>query len=423
MIRFIALVALATVLALGALLPRFARSAYACSAGPDFNPLAGAEVIVAGRVQGWEKGDEAAMPPALRGGMFVPVRVALHVEKWLKGVTPAEIIVVDYSSLAELSGRTEWAGASGRCGSFDADPTGQYAVMSLGRLADGTYGAHRLSTFYLGDAPAGPGYEWRMALLASYDPAGMLTARFGARALNCPVAADACAFATHVQQWFDRGIYDAFASLLQTQEVECPGPTPIGLGGPYPLCDGSQPGERRYGTPIVRPGSEGGIGSVELFRDLLARRATPMRLATIGCPDAAALGANACGDAFSLVFVAPDCPAQGGCSIQPVTVLPVVRQPSGQYRLASIITSVAGLLPDAALTGGRVSAGRELFVPGAPATATFVPWSPPPVAALPPAGHGLTVDTPASVTTAAILFAGAIAVVLLSVTTRLRRRG
>lgn len=388
MVRVLVLVTVAVALAGSLLTPRFARPTYACSVGPDYNPVADSDVIVAGRVLGWERGSSAAAPSPPAGSPFVPIRVMLRVEQRFKGSTPAEIVVIDHASLHELPGQSGWAGGAGACGSFDADPTGMYAVMGLTRNADGTYQAGRPRTFYLGDAPPAPGYEWRIARIASYDPVAVQAARFGVQSPDCPVSADACAFGLHVQRWLELREYDAIVSLLSVEEVVCPGPAPMGLGGPYPLCDGSAPGERRYGTPITRPQSEGGVGGVDFFRETLTRRDGTMRLVSVGCPDTEADGGRACGDRFSLIFAAPDCPARGGCTARPVTAFLVDRQVSGQFRLATIIFAAEAAVPRAALAGGRVDANLGFFVTGPATFATFFPWNPPTVRTLPASGTG-----------------------------------
>ena len=130
-----------------ALLPP--RPALACSAGPDYNPVAESEAIVVGRLTGWEEGDTDPPPPP-DGSLFVSIRVTMTVERRLKGRAPAVITIVDQASLFRIpaeAGRPEqtfWAGGAGACGSFDEDPSGKYAVMGLWRNPDGTYRPNRI---------------------------------------------------------------------------------------------------------------------------------------------------------------------------------------------------------------------------------------------------------------------------------------
>ncbi len=111
MVRLLVLAAVAVVLAGSLLTPRFARSVSACSAGPDYNPVADSDVIVAGTVLGWERGGSGALPSPPSGFPFVPIRVALRVEQHFKGSTAAEIVISDQSSLHGQLGQSGWGAA------------------------------------------------------------------------------------------------------------------------------------------------------------------------------------------------------------------------------------------------------------------------------------------------------------------------
>jgi hypothetical protein len=168
-LRFVAGALLAVTLAAPLLAPP--RPARACSAGPEFDKVADSEVIVAGRLDRWERAGEA------RGaGEFVPIRVTMTVERVFKGDAMPTIAIIDHGSLIDYpvqgtgATRIVWGGAGGACGSFDADPTGRYAIMGLRRPPNGTYGANRLLTFFLGDEPVGDGFEFAMNRLVPLQP-------------------------------------------------------------------------------------------------------------------------------------------------------------------------------------------------------------------------------------------------------------
>jgi hypothetical protein len=177
-----------TVLVVAAVLvPLLPRSALACSAGPDYNPVAESEVIVVGRLLGWSEGDVASPPPP-DGSLLVPIRVTMVVERVLTGRAPASITIVDRASLHRIpamAGRAEqttWVGAAGACGSFDEDPTAKYAVMGLWRNPDGTYRPNRIHTFYLGEQPPAAVWDAVVARLTHWGPVAFPLTGAAARA-------------------------------------------------------------------------------------------------------------------------------------------------------------------------------------------------------------------------------------------------
>jgi hypothetical protein len=153
------------------------RPAFACSVGPDFDPVATSDVIVEGRFLGFEVLPDAPYP---RMGAFVPVRVDMSVERVYKGEVATDVIpIVDPRTLLPpRPGREEyaWVGASGACGAFDFDPTGSYAIMGLTERNDGTYETNRPIVFFMGDGPGAEGYRWAMERMASFPGAAELPA-------------------------------------------------------------------------------------------------------------------------------------------------------------------------------------------------------------------------------------------------------
>ncbi|HEX6030058.1 MAG TPA: helix-turn-helix transcriptional regulator [Tepidiformaceae bacterium] len=78
---------------------------------------------------------------------------------------------------------------------------------------------------------------------------------------------------------------DALMAMAQPTSFDCPGGTPQGLGGPFPLCDAAAAGEVREGYRITRHGSEGEVVSPAAFRQQLASEVAGSKgLVTVGCP-------------------------------------------------------------------------------------------------------------------------------------------
>jgi hypothetical protein len=232
---------------------------------------------------------------------------------------------------------------------------------------------------------------------------------------SCPVEPDACAFAALLNQWLLSGNVDAVAARLSLQEQECPGPEPHGLGGPYPLCAGAMPGERRAGVPIAGLQSEGGVLSTENVKALLRSWISTADLAvsdeygpgdlqlfTLGCAGIAGVGTS-CSTRFTVVFSL----IRTTDVAQPTRLLlmfPVERQADGTLRITAVVTSA--LLGDesglaTALRGGN----GTIFTPYPVEPGVYFPWSPPQGAAFPGTGVGI----PAENENAIAMFAGFVA--------------
>lgn len=134
-----------------------AAPAAACSAGPDFDPRAATDLVIAGRVTGIE-----IAPTANQAG-FHRIAVTVAVDAVLRGHAPGSVLTfVDDASVYvdPLQGTIRFAGASGACGVLDEDPTGRYAVIALKRAPDGELLANRLYGAAFGDGPTDPGLRW-----------------------------------------------------------------------------------------------------------------------------------------------------------------------------------------------------------------------------------------------------------------------
>lgn len=147
------------------------RRAYACSAGPDYDPVAESDVIVEGRFLGWE-----ILADQQPQSIYSTVEVEMSVERVHKGDVVGNVVsLVDSRSLVRQGEESYvWSGAGGSCGAFDFDPTGKYAVTGLSQREDGTYVPGRLRTFFIGEGPAGEGYEHALERMASFPGAADL---------------------------------------------------------------------------------------------------------------------------------------------------------------------------------------------------------------------------------------------------------
>jgi hypothetical protein len=109
-----------------------ASPARACS-GPPYD-VNRADVIA----EGWV--EQVTIGPETTGfGSFHPVQVTLRVVRSLKGDAPTPLVFTDSNSyFPDPSGGPNgfWAGSSGACGTLDADPTGQYALIVFERRDD-----------------------------------------------------------------------------------------------------------------------------------------------------------------------------------------------------------------------------------------------------------------------------------------------
>lgn len=128
---------------------------FACSADETFDPVAESDVIVGGRIAGYEE-----LPVGFDRPPFVPIRLHLDSAVVWKGTIAPDALIVDAASLYPLRDAADqpttnrrWVGSGGACGAFDEDPTGAYVVLGLMRQPDGTLRTNRLTTFYIGRAP------------------------------------------------------------------------------------------------------------------------------------------------------------------------------------------------------------------------------------------------------------------------------
>jgi hypothetical protein len=95
---------------------------------------------------------------------------------------------------------------------------------------------------------------------------------------DCPIETVVCNIADSLDVALDQGNYGAIVELMQGREETCPGGAPQGAGGPFPLCEGAQQGEKRTGYQLSRRYSEGyfpGRDGVVLFLEGFVNAASP----------------------------------------------------------------------------------------------------------------------------------------------------
>ena len=93
----------------------------------------------------------------------------MTVDRVYKGTVPTRIQMVAGNTI--LVGATnQWVGASGACGAFDADPTGQYGILGLYLDNFGRYRPHRLRMLYIGEEPPAEYTTSRLNLLTPLLP-------------------------------------------------------------------------------------------------------------------------------------------------------------------------------------------------------------------------------------------------------------
>lgn len=91
---------------------------YACSAGPDFNPVAEADLIVGGHITAWQR----LLPVA--DCLFTPIQLTMAVDRRLKGDADPTLQSVEPSRLSAMGDQEVSVGSSGACGVFESDLTG-----------------------------------------------------------------------------------------------------------------------------------------------------------------------------------------------------------------------------------------------------------------------------------------------------------
>ena len=67
---------------------------------------------------------------------------------------------------------------------------------------------------------------------------------------TCPLDAEVCEFSERLQEAVVTADFAALTAMSEAQSFSCSGPEPGGLGGPYPLCDGSTAGETRTASEL-----------------------------------------------------------------------------------------------------------------------------------------------------------------------------
>jgi len=146
------------------------RVAQACSAGPDDNPAAGSDLIVAGYVT------EVQILGRTDLMMFLDLELTFEVDRYVRGSGPSTLQLFDSRSgvpprelvptsaaFAELDvslldvDDLGYDGGSGACGALDEDPRGRYWVVGLSPHPEtGNLTMYGPSTCAVGSGPQDP---------------------------------------------------------------------------------------------------------------------------------------------------------------------------------------------------------------------------------------------------------------------------
>jgi hypothetical protein len=133
--------ALVVLLALALLLTQ-ALPAAACSVGPDWHPRDHTQLLVLGRARSIELG------PSTRFG-YVEATVTLEVIEVFRGTASSPLRFVDSASVISAgiephTGKQEFVGSGGGCGTIDDDPVGMYVLIALAKRDDARWHANML---------------------------------------------------------------------------------------------------------------------------------------------------------------------------------------------------------------------------------------------------------------------------------------
>ena len=192
--RFTAATVLATLIGVAALSIQ-TTPVHACSTSEDFDPVAESDLIIAGRMLGFEIIEKNVVDtePAEQdkgkgnvGSGFSRIQVEMTVETIYKGALEGPTITLTEGRSLVVYDHEPfhvWAGSSGSCGAFNSDPTGTYAILGLNRGDDGTYSPHLPLGFFMGEGPDDPGYEGALERMASFPAAASLSPKLPVEAL------------------------------------------------------------------------------------------------------------------------------------------------------------------------------------------------------------------------------------------------
>ena len=131
--------------------------AAACSVGPDYHPRDYTQLLVLGRARSVEIGARTPLG-------FLEATVTLDVIHVYRGAATSPLRFVDSGSAAiqmnPVTGKHEFNGGGGSCGTIDEDPVGKYVLIALARGEDSRWYAHRLYGAIYTDQPDYAMYRW-----------------------------------------------------------------------------------------------------------------------------------------------------------------------------------------------------------------------------------------------------------------------
>lgn len=229
---------------------------------------------------------------------------------------------------------------------------------------------------------------WALWVLLAGAPAAASPAALAAQGpAGCPVDANACLQARRIAGQLLAGDFDGLLANAATRDYVCDGSDGrIGLGGPFPLCDGGAAGEHRQGYLWGHLGSEGSIYSAVQYvtalrtwlasADLVASDQLSggmPRLLGLACP-----GSGNCATAFTIVLSELQPTPRGPMRF--VLLLSCAVDAAGRAQISSTAGGFEGVTPFP-LTGGRSGSAEG---------PTFFPWTPSVLGLTPSSGAGGT---------------------------------
>ena len=217
----------------------------------------------------------------------------------------------------------------------------------------------------------------------------------------CPIAANACSFASQLARHVLEGDGEAVMSSSKSTFYECPGPDAAAIGPPFPLCEGAPAGEVRAGFPSTWGfGYKGGVVTeADVARDITEWSAHAdgslsdefgdgaPRAYSIACTEVPADEGSKCGDEFSLIFSGLTAGSSSGESLGRWMLVVYVHRNEGELRAYRFESSVLDFTDPSVSLSYALEGGTGLVIdrnvpslfapsPEGAVFVTFFPWDP-----------------------------------------------
>lgn len=182
----------------------------------------------------------------------------------------------------------------------------------------------------------------------------------------CPAGPELCDFALEIQRRMWEADFSWFDDKTGLQPFTCPVPGTMGMGGPFPICNGAVEGEVRQGVRIRRLQSDGGTVEASIVPELrhaildgghgLGPFLDAPQIAGFHCPGTPA---------------APDCRERAVVFFEGAAHLPV-RIIGRTWRIAALQFGHFAEDPSVFSSGGAMPFPDQALEPG-----VYMPWKPP----------------------------------------------